>query len=178
MKRYTAIVLFLLLASFAFAQSRHPVVGHTVITFQVKNLGINIGGNFSGFKGDLQFDPAHLDSSTIAASVDAKTINTDNDGRDEHLRSDSYFDVEKYPAITMKSVSFKHRSGDNYTGVFTLTIKDKTRQVEVPFIYTENGNSASFKGNLKIQRTDYGVGGKSMVMSDEVIVSIDVSATR
>ena len=179
MKRYTTLILFLLFTPFAFAQSKHTVVvAKSTISFQIKNLGIGIGGNFGGFKSDIQFDPAHLDSSTIEASVDVKTINTDNDGRDEHLRSDSYFDVEKYPQITMKSVSFKHKSGDTYSGIFNLTIKDKTKQVEVPFTYSENGSTASFKGALKIQRTDYGVGGKSLVMSNDVNVSIDVDTTK
>jgi polyisoprenoid-binding protein YceI len=169
--------LLLLFTPFCFAQAKHIPTKSTV-TFQIKNLGINVGGSFSGFKGDLQFDPSRLDSSRIEASVDAKTINTDNDGRDEHLRSDSYFDVDKYPQITLKSVSFRHKSGNNYSGVFNLTIKDKTRQVELPFTYTENGGAASFRGNLKIQRTDYGVGGTSLVMADDVSISINVDTTR
>jgi polyisoprenoid-binding protein YceI len=141
-------------------------------------MGINTGGSFSGLKADIKFDPAHLDASTIEASIDTKTINTDNENRDHHLKSDSYFDAEKYPEITMKSISFKHKSGDSYTGVFNLTIKHKTNSVEVPFIYSENGNTASFKGTLRIKRTDYGVGGKSLVMSNDVTITINVDASK
>ena len=78
----------------------------------------------------------------------------------------------------MKSVSFKHRSGGNYTGTFSLTIKDQTKTIDLPFTYEESGNAASFKGSFQIKRSDYGVGGSSLVMSDNVKVDLDVEATK
>ena len=141
-------------------------------------MGINTGGTFSGLNADIKFDPAHLDASSIEASIDTKTINTDNETRDHHLKSDNYFDAEKYPEIRMKSVSFKRKNGDSYTGIFNLTIKDKTNPVEVPFTYAESGNTTSFKGTLKIRRTDYGVGGKSLVMANDVTITINVDTSK
>jgi polyisoprenoid-binding protein YceI len=175
MKKYPATLVFLLiLGSLAFAQiTKHPVTKSSV-TFQIKNLGINVGGSFSGLKADIDFDPAHPEAGSIEASIQANTVNTDNETRDSHLKSDSYFDAEKYPEIKMKSVSFKHNGGDNYTGIFNLTIKDKTNQVQVPFTYTENSNDGLFKGTLKIKRSDYGVGSKSLVMANDVTISIEV----
>jgi len=177
MKKYLASILLLFTNIVAFAQVKHTVTKSTV-TFQIKNLGLNTNGSFGGFKGDIQFDPAHLDASSITASVDVNAINTDNDTRDEHLKSDSFFDAATYPKITLKSVSFKHKSGNNYTGTFSLTLKDKTNPVEIPFSYSETGNSGVFKGNFKIKRTDYGVGGSSMVMGNDVTITIEVSATK
>jgi polyisoprenoid-binding protein YceI len=177
MKKCIVLILLLSTTFCSFSQTKHTIT-KSVITFQIKNLGVNIGGSFSGLKGDIKFDPAHLDASTIATSVDVHTLNTDNDTRDEHLKSDSYFDVAKYPAITIKSTSLKHRSGNNYTGNFNLTIKDKTNPVEIPFTYAETGNNAVFKGTLKIKRTDYGIGAKSMIMSNDVTVSIEVDTTK
>jgi polyisoprenoid-binding protein YceI len=177
MKKYFALILLLSVAALAFSQSKYTVTKST-ITFKIKNLGVNTGGNISGFKGDIPFDPAHLDASSIEASVETNTINTGNDTRDEHLRSDSYFDVAKYPKIMIKSVSLNHKSGNSYTGTFNLTIKDKTNTVDIPFTYTETDNRASFKGTLQIKRSDYGVGNKSMIMSNEVNISIDVEATK
>jgi polyisoprenoid-binding protein YceI len=178
MKKISAIFLLAIFSSFAFTHITKHTVTKSAITFQIKNLGINVGGSFSGLKADIDFDPVRPDSSTIEASIQANTINTDNESRDHHLKSDAFFDVEKYPEIKMKSVSIKHTSGSNYTGTFNLTIKDKTNQVQVPFTYTENGNTANFKGTFKIKRTDYGVGGKSMVMSNDVTVLIDVSTSK
>ncbi|WP_426669675.1 YceI family protein [Mucilaginibacter sp. McL0603] len=177
MKKHFALILLLSVGTWAFSQSKYTVTKST-ITFKIKNLGVNTGGNISGFKGDIQFDPAHLDAGSIEASVETNTINTGNDTRDEHLRSDSYFDVAKYPKITIKSVSLKHKSGDSYTGTFNLTIKDKTNTVDIPFTYTETGNTASFKGTLQIKRSDYDVGGKSMIMSNDVNITIDVEAAK
>ena len=177
MKKYFVLILLLSVATLAFPQSKYSVTKST-ITFKIKNLGVNTGGNISGFKGDILFDPAHLDASSIEASVETNTINTGNDTRDEHLKSDSYFDVAKYPKIMIKSVSLKHKSGDSYTGTFNLTIKDKTNTVDIPFTYTETDNTASFKGTLQIKRSDYDVGNKSMIMSNEVNISIDVEATK
>jgi polyisoprenoid-binding protein YceI len=177
MKKYFAAIILLLATIAASAQTKHTITKSSV-KFQIKNLGVMVDGSFSGVKGDILFDPQHLDASKIETSIDAKTVNTDNESRDHHLKSDSYFDAEKYPAITIKSVSFKHKSGDNYSGTFSLTIKDKTSQVELPFTYTEAGNTAAFKGTLKIKRTDYGVGGKSLVMSNDVTITIEVETSK
>jgi len=175
-KKYLPVIL-LLIANCAIAQVKHTVTKST-ITFKIKNLGINTGGNISGLQGNIQFDPANLGSSSIEASVDVNTLNTDNDMRDEHLKGEDYFDVAKYPQITMKSVSLKHKSGDNYTGQFNLTIKGKTQLVDMPFSYTATGNTASFKGTLKLKRTDFNIGGSSMVMSNDVTVDVDVEASK
>jgi polyisoprenoid-binding protein YceI len=175
-KKYIFILL-LFLANCALAQVKHTVTKST-ITFQLKNLGMNTGGSISGLQGNIQFDPANLANSSIMASVDVNTINTDNDTRDEHLKSDSYFDVAKYPQITIKSVSLKHKSGDNYTGRFSLTIKDKTQLVDIPFTYIATANTASFKGSFKLKRIDYGIGSSSLVMSNDVTVTIDVETSK
>jgi polyisoprenoid-binding protein YceI len=161
-------ILFIIATGAAFAQG-NAAIGHSTITFQIKNLGINTHGSIGGLKAEAKFNPADLPGSAIEASVDVNTINTDNEKRDHHLKSDDFFDVAKYPLIKLKSISFKHKSGSNYVGVFSLTIKDKTKQVEIPFSY----NADSFKGEFKINRRDYGIGGSSMIMADEVTITIE-----
>ena len=175
-KKYITVIL-LLLVNCAIAQVKHTVTKST-ITFQIKNLGFNTGGSIGGLKANIQFDPANLGRSVIEASADVNTINTDNDSRDEHLKSDSYFDAAKYPEIIMKSVSIKHKSGDSYVGQFNVTIKGKTELLDIPFTYTINGANTSFKGILKLKRTDFNIGSSSMVMSDDVTVNIDVEASK
>jgi len=178
MKRIVALVIPLLIfVNIAVAQK--VVVLKSNIKFQLKNLGVNTGGTINGLQATMAFNPDNLDGSTIEAILDVKSVNTDNDLRDSHLRSDEFFDVTKYPNITMKSVSFKHKSGDNYTGQFSLTIKDKTKVFEVPFTYTTaTANTATFKGGLKLNRLDFGIGGKSLVMGNEVSVGIEVDVAK
>lgn len=174
-KSFTSIILLITIAAFAYSQS---AINHSVITFKIKNLGINTNGTIGGLHADIHFNPADLTASTLTASVEVNTLNTDNSERDDHLKSESFFDLAKYPRIILKSVSFKHKSGNNYTGVFDLTIKDQTKPVEIPFTYVENGNSQSFNGNFKINRLDFGIGSHSMIMSDEVFISINAEAVK
>jgi polyisoprenoid-binding protein YceI len=177
-KIYPFLLSFILFISFSYAQVKPQTVTKSSVTFHIKNLGITVNGLFGGFKGDIKFDPGNLAGSTIEASVEANTIDTDNGTRNDHLKSDSYFDVAKYPTIIMKSTGFKHKVGNSYTGTFNLTIKDVTKPVEIPFTYTETGSTASFKGNFQVQRSDFGIGGKSLVMSDDVKIDIDVATSR
>lgn len=177
MKRTFLLLLpLLVLVNAAFAQKSNIL--KTDIKFQLKNLGIKIGGSFSALQANIDFNPDKLDSSSIEATLDVNSINTDNSLRDKHLRSDEFFDVAKYPVITMKSISLKHKSGDKYVGQFNLTIKNQTRQFEIPFTYTADTSTATFKGGLKLNRLDFNVGSKSLVMSNEVSVSIEVQVAK
>jgi polyisoprenoid-binding protein YceI len=176
MKKLIPFVL-LFMAGSVFAQVKQTVT-QSNIAFGIKNMGFMTHGTFSGLQADINFDPAKPEAGSINATIDANTINTGNDMRDNHLKEDSYFDVAKYGKISLKSISLKHKSGDSYDGQFSLTIKDKTRTVDMPFTYVETGNTGEFKGVLKIKREDYGVGGGSMVMSNDVEVDIDVKTSK
>jgi polyisoprenoid-binding protein YceI len=177
MKKNFVLLIITFITTACFAQEKNTVT-KSAITFQVKNLGINTVGTIGGLKADILFNPNNLATDTISASVDAITINTDNDSRDDHVKSEDYFDVVHFPKITMKSVSFKHKSGTNYTGTFNLTIKGKTKLIEIPFSYSEKGNAAIFKGNFKLNRLDFGIGESSMILANEVTVNIDAEIIK
>ncbi len=172
---------FLLFALFAcvvaFAQTKQTVT-KSEVNYEIKNMGINTHGNFGGLQADIKFDEQHLNTSSIEASIDVAALNSDNTMRDNHLKSEDYFDAAKYPRIIMKSVSFKHKGGNNYTGVFNVTIKDKTKVLEVPFTYTENGASAVFKGSFKLNRRDFGVGGATLTLANEAMVNISAETSK
>lgn len=161
----------------AAAQSEQKVTT-SAITFKIKNMGIAAEGKFGGLKAIINFDKNNLDKNSITASVDTKTLDSDNNLRDKHLKDEDYFDVEKYPEITMKSVSFSHQKNENYIGLFDVTIKAKTKRIKVPFTYTENGSSNSFKGNFNIKRSDFDLGGKSMILSDDAQIAVTVETTK
>jgi polyisoprenoid-binding protein YceI len=177
MKKFIIPVLLIIVISSAFTVLQHTVT-RSAITFKIKNLGINTGGTIGGLQADVKLNPADLTTSTLEASVEVNTINTDNTTRDEHLKSDKFFDAAHFPKISLKSISFKHKSGNNYVGQFNLTIKGKTKVVEVPFTFTDNGSSVVFAGSFKLNRLDFGIGGSSLVMADEVTVTIDAEASK
>ena len=163
------LVIMITLAGFTPIKS---AVSRSAITFKTKNMGIGVDGAIGGLQADVQFNPADLASSKIEASIDANTISTDNSSRDDHLKGEDFFDVPHYPKITVKSVSFKHKSGNNYTGQFNLTIKDKTKLIDIPFTFTKKGSATTFKGSFKLNRLDFGVGDSSLILADEVTVNI------
>jgi polyisoprenoid-binding protein YceI len=159
------------------AQVRWKAVS-SAITFSIKNAGLNVSGKFSGLQSELNFYPEHLASSSIMASIDVNTINTGIDLRDKHLKKEEYFDVTNYPKIEMSSVSFEKLAEGYFKGKFKLTIKKTSKEVVIPFYYTENGNTAQLKGTFTINRRDFEVGGSSWTMSDSVTISILVNASK
>jgi polyisoprenoid-binding protein YceI len=176
MKNFSLIIL-LIITHCALAQTKQTIT-KADITFSIKNLGITTGGSIGSVQADIIFDKNKPESSSIQGSADVNTINTDNDSRDNHLKSEDYFDATKYPKMTMRSVSIKHKSGNNYTAKFNVTIKDKTKLIDVPFTYTVNGTTAEYKGSFKILRTDFGIGDKGLVLGNEVTVFIDIQTTQ
>lgn len=147
------------------------------VSFKIKNAGFTVSGYFKGFKGQLFFDPGILASSYLNASVQAETINTGIDRRDEHLKAAEYFDVAKYRSIEIRSSNLT-KTNNGFEGRFNVTIKDKTREVIIPFNYTTTGTEAVFEGSFSIDRRDFGVGGNSLIMGNNVTVSIIVNAKR
>ena len=174
MKKFVLPLLIIMIALAGFTLVKSTVT-RSVITFKTKNMGVGVDGTIGGLQADVQFNTANLASSIIGASVDVNTINTDNSSRDDHLKGEDFFDVPHYPMITLKSVSFKHKSGNNYTGQFNLTIKGKTKLIEIPFTLIEKDNTKAFKCSFKFNRLDFGVGDSSVILSDEVTVNIDAA---
>jgi polyisoprenoid-binding protein YceI len=177
MRKICIAILVLIASNTAFAQLKNNVI-KSKITFEIKNLGIKTDGIIGKMEAEVKFDPGKLDASKINAMADITTINTDNNMRDSHLKSENYFDVAKYPTITMSSVAFKKKSGNNYIGQFNITIKDKTKLVDVPFTYTDTGNMALLKGSFKINRSDFGVGGGSLALANEATIFIEAETSK
>lgn len=159
-----------------FSQTRWTVTASQV-DFFINNAGIEVDGTLGGFNGDIQFSPESLSGSSITASLQPETIKTGIDARDNSLRGEEYFHVSAHPTMSMTSTSLR-KSGSGYLGVFNLTIKGVTRQIEMPFTFQESNGVATFSGSLTIDRLDYGVGESSWILSDEVRIEITVNATK
>lgn len=150
------------------------------INFKIKHaLGATAEGSFKGFVGAVVFDPKELSSATIKASIDAKTIDTDLKIRDKTLRSDEYFDVEKYPKITMVSQKFEKGSKENdYVGTFSLTLKKTTKVIKIPFSFVQNGTTAQMKSTFQLNRVEYEIGEKSSLLGDVATISITLNVQQ
>ncbi len=169
----------LLFASIAFGQSYTPADAGSKVRFVIKNFGINTGGTFEGLSGSITFDPANLSTAAFQVSVDTKTVDTDVEARDNHLRKAEYFDVEKFPKITFKSTKITTTNKPDYLYMFgIITIKNVSKEISFPFTQKVQGDGILFEGEFKLNRLDFGVGGKSFSLSDELTVELSVLAKK
>ncbi len=176
MKKLSLVAILLLIATGVFAQEKWIPVTYNV-SFKIKNAGITVSGKFQGFRGTLLFSPDKLSASSLTATVDVATLTTGIGKRDEDLKEEKYFDADKYKQIEIKSVKL-YQKGAQYAGMFKVTIKGVTKEMEIPFEFDQLGTEADFKGSLVIKRSDFGIGGKTLTMSDEASVSIAIKAKK
>jgi polyisoprenoid-binding protein YceI len=178
MKHFFGLLLIQLITAAVFAQEYKPTDQGSTIGFEIKNFGFNTKGNFSGLEGKISFDAKDNSKTSFDVSVDAKSVNTDNNLRDGHLKKEGYFDTEKYPRIRLVStgISGPDKSG-HYTFTGKLTIKNTTKDLSFPFIVTPMGDDYIFKGDFTINRKDFDVGGSS-TLSNDVRLSLTVLARK
>jgi len=145
------------------------------IRFDIKNAGITVEGNFSGLEGSIHFDPADYTKSHVDLSIASNSIQTGINSRDNHLRKAEYFDVEHFPSIRLKSRFFGKATEENaFRGYFTLTLKGISKDITLPFTCIKEGDKYRIRGSFNLNRRDYGVGNKSLIMGDEVTIHINI----
>lgn len=160
------------------AQSTYtPLDAGSKVHFVIKNFGIKTGGDFTGLKGSIKFDPVNFAASSFDVTVDAATVDTDNNSRDGHLKKADYFDATTYKTIRFKSTKITRSSVAGRFYVFgNLTIKGVTKPVEFGFGATPKDGGYVFDGEFTINRRDFGVGGSSVSLSDNLTVSLSIFA--
>ena len=174
---FTALAVFCVIT--ASAQNYTPTDAGSKVRFVIKNFGINTGGTFDGLAGTITFDPSNLGSASFNVSVDAKSVDTDMEGRDNHLRKAEYFDVEKYPKLSFRSTKITTTNKEGYLYMFgVITIKNTSKEISFPFKQTSKDGGILFDGEFKLNRLDFGVGGKSFSMSDELNVELSIFAKK
>jgi polyisoprenoid-binding protein YceI len=172
-----ALLVMLFAGSAAFAQYR-PVDKGSSVHFTIKNFGIRTGGSFSGLQGNIKFDISHPEQAGFDVSIDANTINTGIDMRDDHLRAETYFDVKNYPRIRFTSTRVTTSSKPAIFMIYgRLTIKNQSKDISFPFTAKQTSNGYLFNGTFTINRRDFGVGGSS-VISDNLDVDLEILASK
>ena len=164
---------------------------HSAAHFVIRHLMItNVRGGFTNVQGTIVWDPDDLAASSVEATIDATTLNTGDPGRDTHVKSAEFLDVEKYPAITYKSKTIaKDGDGAKVTGdlsihgvtkVVVLQVDGPTGPEKDPWGNTRVGASAT----TKIKRSDFGLtwnaaletGG--VMLGDEVKTELELSLIK
>ena len=164
---------------------------HSRIGFVARHAMVTkVRGSFNEFEGSGYFDAENPDNSHLNLTIQAASIDTRNADRDGHLRSNDFFDMEKYPEITFASTAVTQVDDDNYRVTGDLTIKGVTNPVTVDFEYTGTavdlyGNHRlGFEGKTTVNRKDWGItwnagleaGG--VLVGEKVTLEFEVSAIR
>jgi polyisoprenoid-binding protein YceI len=175
--RYT-IVFLLLFAQSVTAQTYSPVDEKGAVAFIIANLGFDVSGRISGLKGKIVFDENNLSSSSIDVTVDAGTINTNNNTRDKHLRGEDYFNAPAHPQIKITSTRVAKSTTAGYYVLFArLIIKGVTKDISFPFKVSAENGGLRFTGSFKIKRREFGVGGRNTI-SNDVEIKLNVFAKK
>lgn len=149
---------------------------HTSVTFKVKHMAIaTVTGTFDRVEGWIELDPADPATARAEGIVDVNSINTRNERRDAHLKSDDFFAADKYP--TMKMVLKKvYKKGDEWWADVDLTIRDITKTVSFPFtlagpITDPWGNQRiAVEASFTIDRFDFGLKWNKVLETGALVV--------
>lgn len=139
---------------------------HSGVYFDIRHTYATVRGQFEEYSGSVKFDPGHLNVGSVEFEVETKSVNTGIPNRDNHLRSDEFFAVNKHPLMTFRSTAVRQKEGNQYLLEGILTIKGITMKITVPMTYfgtrenpLKNGQQVSgFEARFSIDRLDFGVG--------------------
>lgn len=163
---------------------------HSEAMFSVRHAGISrVRGNFEDFTGSANFTE-DLNGSVVNAEVQAASVNTRNEGRDEHLRSADFFDAENHPVLNFQSLEVSNFDGDKFDLTGKLTIRGVTKDVQFKgdfggqTVDAFGMTRAGFEAETEISREEFGLtwnaaleaGG--FLVSDKVRITLDVSFTK
>lgn len=181
------MVVGLLTTSVVFAADTYVLdPAHTTFGFTVQHMMIsNVPGKFDKFDGQIIYDPKDLASSKATITIDATSIDTGVDKRDEHLKSPDFFDAAQYPTVTFGNTIFTagYITGD-------LTMKGVTKRVTIPVTISGpvktmmGGEAIGITGSVTIDRQDYGINWNKnldqggVAVSDNVNIIISIEADK
>jgi len=186
MKKVHLLISALLIAGVASAQNWSLDKAHSKLGFGVTHLLVSeVEGSFNSFDAKITSSTDDFSDAVIELSADVATINTNNEGRDKHLKSADYFDAEKFNTLSFKSKTFTKVEGKKYklTGDLTLHGITKTVTLDVVFngtaIHPYNKKTiAGFKVTGTFKRSDFGVGTPSPALSDEVEIKANTEFVK
>ncbi len=164
------------------------VEADSAVIFIARQSGAPVEGRFEKFDAEIRFDAENLEASAVAVDIDIASVNSESRDRDQVIRSPDLFDAATWPTARFEAPRFVHAGGDSYEAQGSLTMRDVTRDVVLPFelkIEDHPDDPALLRaravGELTIKRLDYGVGQgqwtDTSVVPDEVAIRIEITAS-
>ncbi len=162
---------------------------HSTIGFTVRHMVIaKVHGRFTRFEGSVTLDEGKAVSAEV--QIDAASIDTQVEARDNHLRSADFFDVEKHPQVAFRSTRMEAVGGDRYRVVGDLTMHGVTREVAIDAEYLGRGTDPfgneriAFSGTTSLDRKDYGLNWNSaleaggVLVGEKIEIALEVQAVK
>ena len=164
---------------------------HSRVGFVARHAMVTkVRGSFDEFEGSIHIDGDNPENSSGKVTIQAKSINTRNSQRYDHLRSNDFLDMDNQPEITFASTGIKQSGDVEFVVTGDLAIRGVTKSVEIAFEYTGSatdpfGNERlGLEGSVVINRKDFGVSwnaaleGGGVLVSEKVTLEIEVSAIK
>jgi polyisoprenoid-binding protein YceI len=188
MKKFAVAVLSLMIGvSFLAAQQQGGWKldkSHSGVIFSVRHLVVSeVTGNFKDFDVVVRATKDDFTDASVDATINVASINTDNERRDNHLKSDAFFNAEKFPQIKFKSSSFEKVGQNKYKITGDLTIRDVTKKVTFDATYYGSikgmggATVAGWKATLDLNRFDYNLKWNRTIESGGLVVGETVTIT-
>jgi polyisoprenoid-binding protein YceI len=191
MKRLLSLSAVLLLAATAAVADTYNVdKTHSEASFRVKHMFSKVQGKFTDFSGTVHWDKGDLAKSDVQFTLKSATVNTENDQRDKHLKTDDFFNAEKCPDITFKSSKIAATSKDTFAVTGTLTMHCISKEITLPVKFLGEGKDpwggtrAGFETGTVLNRKDFAMNwNKSLdsggfLLGDDVEVSISLETQK
>jgi polyisoprenoid-binding protein YceI len=164
---------------------------HTNIDFIARHLvASKVRGSFTEFTGAITLGDS-IETSSVEATVQANSITTGNEMRDNHLKSADFIELEKYPTLTLKSTKITSKGGDDYEMIGDLTIRGVTKSLPFSLEYLGTNpsfqpgvNVVGFEARTEFDRRDFGVNfdgaieNGSLVVGNKIVLSFTVEASK
>jgi len=181
MKKVSILMTALVLSAASYAQTWNVDKAHSKLGFTVTHLMVNdVDGLFKTFDATVTSSKPDFSDAQFSLTAQANSIFTDNDKRDEHLKSPDFFDVQNNPTVTFQSTSLKKEGDKQYKLTGDLTMHGITKKVVLDVSYKgpitnpmSKKQDVGFKISGKIKRSDFKIGDKfpDAMVSDEVTLS-------
>lgn len=181
------LLVFALLATIGFSPEPAPRANswsvdhaHSKIGFKVRHLGIsNVRGDFQDYDVSISMTEGDVSTLTASATIQTTSIFTNNDRRDNHLRSSDFFSAEAFPVMTFQSKEVRAVDGNAFELVGDLTIRDVAKEVvlNAEFLGTAtmgDQERAGFEASTEINRMDYGLAWNRLTEAGGFVVGHNV----
>jgi polyisoprenoid-binding protein YceI len=159
---------------------------HSSVSFKIQHMGISwIHGRFNQFSGAFTLDKQDPAKSAVEFNIKTESIDTNNKGRDTHLKSGDFFNAKQFPAVTFKSTEIKPAEG-GYEVTGDLTVHGETKSIKLTLkggdkvVSMRGQDRIGFTTDFTINRKDFGIGSRfnEDMLGNEVKVSVGVEAIK